>query len=99
MPACKVGSSAASMVSSEIIGCVPTKNLCAPSAGSYSRLKSNGFFCPHHPQMGEESLFCIFLLTYKNPCEPGPPLRYLYVQPIAKSTLHSSNSTRTEPAE
>jgi len=49
--------------------------------------------------MGERSSSWWRRATYRNPGEPGPAFRYLYVQPTARSVPAASSSTETAPAE
>ena len=55
--------------------------------------------CPNQPQIGWRSAGCRSRRTYRNAGAPGPPLRYLYVHPTARSTPAEASGTSIEPAE
>jgi hypothetical protein len=53
----------------------------------------------NQPQIGWRSVSRSRAETYANAGAPGPALRYLYVQPTARSASHPSRSTGTAPTE
>src|SRR5439155_650580 len=54
---------------------------------------------PNQPQIGCRTTVCRSARTYRNAGAPGPPLRYLYVQPTARSAPAAVSPTGTAPAE
>ena len=60
---------------------------------------ANGSACPCQPVRGCPMSFWRRFATYTQAGAPGPPLRYLYEQPTARSTPCSSRPTGCTPAE
>ena len=84
---------------SDTTGWVPQRNRPIPAAGSYRSSIANGRACPHQPDTGDQNRSWWRRCTHTKAGEPGPPFRYLYVHPTAKSASAAETSTGSAPAE
>ena len=79
--------------------CVPVIKRRMPGAGSYSGTNANGFLWPSQPSSGCRTCSISAGATQVYEGAPGPPLRYLYPQPIAKSAPSQAISSSRTPVE